>query len=161
MSWPTIVKCYKEIVEDPTFLWIFLLEEYSSIQELLCLDALQFRLISEGLFACIASPDNWGKTGDGISHPNHSQKEWGNHQFGNPHHWWARRGGLWQGDGHPLIKPMWHIGNSGFSQVFQVNWCHLGIRSIWPTLYFILYKALPWAWTILWNQCVQGIPLDL
>ena len=35
---------------------------------------------------------------------------------------------------------VWHIGNSGFSQVFQVNWCHLGIRSIWPTLYFILTR---------------------
>ena len=62
MLWPTIAKCYKEIVEDPTLLWLFFREEYSSIQELPCLGALQFRLILEGFFTCIASPDNWGKT---------------------------------------------------------------------------------------------------
>ena len=38
---------------------------------------------------------------------------------------------------------VWHFGNSGFSQVFQVNWCHSRIRSIWPTLYFTrLYHEL-------------------
>ena len=39
------------------------LEEYSSVHELPCLGTLWFRLILEGLFACIASPNNWGKTG--------------------------------------------------------------------------------------------------
>ena len=62
MSWPTIAKCYEEIAEDPTVLHLFSPEEYSSIQELPCLGTLWFRLISEGCFACIASPNNWGKT---------------------------------------------------------------------------------------------------
>ena len=51
-------------------------EEYSSVQVLPCLGALQFRLVSEGFFAYIASSDNWGKAG-GIPHPNWSKDEWG------------------------------------------------------------------------------------
>ena len=63
MSWPIIAKCYEDIVEDLTLLWLFSLKEYSSIQRPHCLGALQFRLILEGLFTCIAPPDNWGKMG--------------------------------------------------------------------------------------------------
>ena len=63
MSRPSIAHCYEKIVEDPTLLHLFSLKEYSSMQELPCLGALQFRLISEGFFICIASPDKWGKTG--------------------------------------------------------------------------------------------------
>ena len=62
MSWPTTAKCYEEIVEDLTLLQLFLPEEYPSIQELPSLSTLQFRLISEGFFAHIASPNNWRKT---------------------------------------------------------------------------------------------------
>ena len=62
MSWPAIAKCYEEIAEDPTLLHLFSLEEYSSIQVLPCLGALQFRLVLEVFFACIAS-DRWGKVG--------------------------------------------------------------------------------------------------
>ena len=50
-------------MEDPTLLCLFSLEEYSSTQELLCLGTLQFGLISEGFFTCIASPDKWGRAG--------------------------------------------------------------------------------------------------
>ena len=50
-------------MEDPTLLHLFSLEKYSSTQELPCLGTLQFRLISEDFFACIASPDKWGKIG--------------------------------------------------------------------------------------------------
>ena len=48
ISRPTIAKCYKEIGKDLTLLWLFSLEEYSSIQEWPCLGALWFRLIYEG-----------------------------------------------------------------------------------------------------------------
>ena len=39
-------------------------------------------------------------------------------------------------------KYMWHIGKFRFFSGFQVNWCHLGIRSmwpVWPTLCFIRF----------------------
>ena len=49
-------------MEDLTPLHLFSLEEYSSAQEFPYLCALQFRLISEGFFTCIASPDKQGKT---------------------------------------------------------------------------------------------------
>ena len=50
-------------MEDPSLLHWFSQEEYSSTQKLPCLGDLSFRLISEGFFTCIASPDKWGKTG--------------------------------------------------------------------------------------------------
>ena len=62
MSQPITAKCSEEIAEDPTLLCLFSLEEYSSVQELPCLGALQFRLLLEGLFCHISSPDSWGKT---------------------------------------------------------------------------------------------------
>ena len=77
-------------MEDPALLHLCSLGEYSSIQELPCLGTLQLRLISEGFFTCIASPDRWRKTG-GIYHPNQFKEEWRNHQYGNPHHWWGKR----------------------------------------------------------------------
>ena len=56
MSWPTTTKYYKEIVEDPTLLQLFSLEEYSSIQELQCLGTLQLRLIAEGFLPTLFFP---------------------------------------------------------------------------------------------------------
>ena len=53
-------------MEDLTLPHLFSLKEYSSTQELPCLGALWFRLISEGFFTHIASPDMWGKTGVGF-----------------------------------------------------------------------------------------------
>ena len=58
MSWPNVAKYYEEIVEDPTLLQLFSLEEYLSIQELTCMGALWFSLILEGFLAQIASPNN-------------------------------------------------------------------------------------------------------
>ena len=48
--------------ERSDFTMTILPEEYSSIQELPCLGALQFRYILEWFFACISSLDTWGKT---------------------------------------------------------------------------------------------------
>ena len=61
MSWPTIVECYDDIVEDPYLLQLFLEKEWTSIQKLPLLHTLQFRIILERLFACIASPAIWRK----------------------------------------------------------------------------------------------------
>ena len=61
MSWPHIVKCYNDIVEDPSLLWLFLEKEWTSLWELPLLSTLQFRLILERSFTCIASPDIQGK----------------------------------------------------------------------------------------------------
>ena len=63
MSQHPMAKCYEEIVKDLALLSLFSPKEYSSIQELPCLGVLWFRLISEGYFACMASPDNWRKIG--------------------------------------------------------------------------------------------------
>ena len=63
MLWSSVALCYDKIIEDLTLLHLFSPEEYSSTQELPCLGAIQFRLISEGLFAYIASPDKCRKTG--------------------------------------------------------------------------------------------------
>ena len=97
MSGPSIVKCYEEKAEDPTLLCQFPPEEYSSVQALPCLGTLQFRLVSEGFFACIASPDKWGRAR--VEFHNWSEDEWSNHQHGNPHHWWGGQEGLRSGDG--------------------------------------------------------------
>ena len=53
----SIACCYVEIIEDLSILHWFLQEEYSSTQKISYLGALRFRLISEGFFTCIASPD--------------------------------------------------------------------------------------------------------
>ena len=63
MSWLNIVKCYNEIVKDPSLLWLFLETECTSLWELSVLGALQFRLISERHFTYVASPDIWRKVG--------------------------------------------------------------------------------------------------
>ena len=63
MSQPTIASCYEEIIKDPSLLQLFPLEKYSSVCEFPCLGALWFRLISEGFFTCICSPDHWRKAG--------------------------------------------------------------------------------------------------
>ena len=55
--------CYVEITEDLSLLHWFPQEEYLSTHKLPCLSALQFRLILEGFFTHIASPDRWGKIG--------------------------------------------------------------------------------------------------
>ena len=61
MSWPTIAKCYEEIINDPSLLQLFPEEEWVSVQELLLFGALWFRIISERLFAHLTSPAMWGK----------------------------------------------------------------------------------------------------
>ena len=63
MSQPNIAKCYDETGKDPSLLQLFLEKEYTSLQELPLLGALQFLLILERLFTHIASPDMWGKAG--------------------------------------------------------------------------------------------------
>ena len=63
MSQPSTAKCYDKIVKDPSLLWLFPEKECTSLWELPLLGALQFRLILERLFAHIATPDMWGKTG--------------------------------------------------------------------------------------------------
>ena len=62
MSWLSIACCYEEIIEDSSLLHWFPWKEYSSTQKLPCLGALQFRIVSEGLFVCISSPNWWGNT---------------------------------------------------------------------------------------------------
>ena len=61
MSWPTISECNGDIAKDPSLLQLFPEKEWMSIQELLLLSALQFRIISERLFTCIACPTMWGR----------------------------------------------------------------------------------------------------
>ena len=63
MLWPSVAHWYAEIIEDLSLLHWFPQEEYSSAQKLPCLGAPQLRLISEGFFTHITSPDRWGKTG--------------------------------------------------------------------------------------------------
>ena len=60
---PNIAKCYSELLEDTSLLWLFSEQECTSLQELPLLGALCFRLILESFFTHIASPDIWGKTG--------------------------------------------------------------------------------------------------
>ena len=85
MLQPSIACCYVEIVEDLSLLHWFPQEEYSSVQNLPCLGALQFRLISEGFFTHIASPSRWGKTQVEFNTLT-GQRRVGNHQYSNPHH---------------------------------------------------------------------------
>ena len=61
MLWPTIAECYDDIVEDPSLLQLFLEKVWRPIQELPLLGTLQFRIILERLFTCIASPAMLGK----------------------------------------------------------------------------------------------------
>ena len=63
MLQPNIAKCYDKLFEYPSLLLLFFSEqECSSLQELPMLGALHFRLISDRLFAHIASPNMWGMT---------------------------------------------------------------------------------------------------
>ena len=61
MSWPTIAKCYQEIVEGSSLLQLFPKEEWMSVWELPLLGTLQFRIILERPFAHLTSPAMWGK----------------------------------------------------------------------------------------------------
>ena len=51
MSKPSIVRCYNELVEDPSLLRLFSAEECTSLLKLPIMGALQFRLISEKVSA--------------------------------------------------------------------------------------------------------------
>ena len=84
-------------MEDLTLQLLFSPEEYSSIQGLPCLGALQFRLILEGVLPKLL-PLTCGERLGGTYHPNWSKEESGNHQFSNSHHQWGRRGGIRHGD---------------------------------------------------------------
>ena len=64
MLWPSVVRCYDEIVEDASILWLFPEKECTSFWELPVLGVLWLKLISEGLFAHIAFHDIWRKTGE-------------------------------------------------------------------------------------------------
>ena len=78
MSSPTIAECYDDILEDHSLLQLFLEKEWQSIQKLPLLGALQFRIISERLFACIVSPTMWGKARMKFI-TNNGPKKWGSH----------------------------------------------------------------------------------
>ena len=58
MLWPSITHCYEEIIEDTSLLYWFPQEEYSSTQKLPCLGTFQFRIVLEGFFIYLSSP-NW------------------------------------------------------------------------------------------------------
>ena len=62
MPWPNTAKCHRESLEDPSLLSLSPMQECTPLWELPLMGALHFRLISDRLFACIASPDTWGKT---------------------------------------------------------------------------------------------------
>ena len=61
MSWLMISKCFQVILVDPSLLQLFQGEELRSIPELPFLGALCFWVVSERLFAHLASPSLWGK----------------------------------------------------------------------------------------------------
>ena len=70
----------------------------------------QFRLIAEGVFLPTLLPLTIGE-GPRMEFltPNWSEEEWGNHQFGDPHHWWSterRTWAWWQFSATP-IRPRW------------------------------------------------------
>ena len=115
MSQPNIAKYYDNIVEHLSLLWIFLEKECTLLWELPFLGALQFRLISERLFACIASPDMWGKTGGRGINLYWLEDQWGSHTYGNPNYRWGR--GRKYGYGDHLLLP-WSSQNGGL-------WCTL------------------------------------
>ena len=103
MPWPTIAKCFEEIAEDPTLLHLFSLEEYSSLQELPCLGAVQCRLVWEGIFAHIASPNNWGKAGMRFITLTSLKMSRETTLYDDPHHQLGGREGLGFGDG--ILSP--------------------------------------------------------
>ena len=63
MSWPTIVKCYEEILEDPSLLQLFPEVEWTSVRELPHMGTLWFRIVLEKFFAHLTSPAMWEKAG--------------------------------------------------------------------------------------------------
>ena len=105
MSWPSIAHCYEEIIEDPSLLHWFPWEEWIFLcTKTFILVALWFRIVSEGFF-CLPFfsklvEKDWGR----ICYTYQSEDEWGNHQYGNPHHQWGRRG--WCGHGDSFL-PLW------------------------------------------------------
>ena len=111
MLQPNIAKCYDEIVEDPFLLQLSLEKECTSLWELPLLGAFQFRLISERLFAHIASPDMWGKTGVEFITWYWPDDQQGGHCYGDPNYRWGRGRKLGYGD---HLLPPWSSQNGGF-----------------------------------------------
>ena len=95
MSQPSIAHCYEEIMEDLTLLHLFHWinippHKNSHIWVFSNLDW-YWRVFHLHCFSWQA-----GKDQGGFYHPAWSKEEWGNHQYGNPHHWPGRR----EGPGH-------------------------------------------------------------
>ena len=109
MSCPNIAKCYDEIAEDPSMLWLLPEKEWSSLWELPLSGALRFKLISERLFASIASLDMWERPGWNSS-PLMAKDQWGSHSYGNLSHRWGR--GRKPGHSDILLLP-WTSINGG------------------------------------------------
>ena len=120
MSQPNIAKCYDEIVEDPSQLWLYQEKEYSSLWEVPLLGAVQFKLISERPFTCISSPDIWGRMGWSLS-PTLAKDQWGSHPHSDPNYRWGRR--RKHGYGDHLLLP-WSSQDAGL-------WCTLYPTSMW------------------------------
>ena len=62
MLQPSIACCYEEIVRRSDSTALVSMGGIFLHTKLPCLGALWFRIVSEGFFICIASPDRWGKT---------------------------------------------------------------------------------------------------
>ena len=60
--WLRILECYDELLVDPALLQSFPMDEWTSINKLPCLSALHFRVVSEGLFSSLISPELLGQT---------------------------------------------------------------------------------------------------
>ena len=57
-----MAECYKELLVDPNLIQSFPANEWTSIDELPCLHAFHFCVVSEGLFTKLITPEVWGQT---------------------------------------------------------------------------------------------------
>ena len=110
MSRPAIAKCYDDVGEDPSLLQLFLEKKWMLIQEHPFLGDLQFRIISERLFTCIASPAMWGKAGVEFVTSNGQKisgwlpQRWSWLQMG-----WMKEIWAWWSPSVTTIKPRWRF----------------------------------------------------
>ena len=64
--------CYEDLLADPSLVSTFPVDEWSFVNELPCLSALCFRVVVEGAFAKLVTPEVWGQAG--INFTTHSSK---------------------------------------------------------------------------------------
>ena len=86
---PEIAECHEELLADPSLVSTFPVDGWMSINELPCLIAIHFRVVSEGPFTKLVMPEVWGQAGVDFTICSGKKVRSKDHANGYPCHRWG------------------------------------------------------------------------